>query len=103
MFIMKFNIFAEWLSSTETYCSKLLGQALHVPPTKMYFQSQAWKNTKAKLHRGQLGLSPSDVYWYARRNLRFKKVELSEISSSEFLISRPLTNSCEVFLKENMN
>ncbi len=95
---MKFNIFADWTSLAETYCSKLLGQALNVPPTKMYFQSKAWRNTKARLHIGKLGLSPSDVYWHARRNLRFKKVEADEISPNEFILSAKPSNSCEPYL-----
>lgn len=94
---MKFNIFAPWYSQTETYCSKLTGQALNVPPSKMYFQSNDWKKVKGKKPIGQLGLSPNDVYWYARRNLGFKKVKPEEVSKNEFTM--PIReNQCSWYL-----
>jgi hypothetical protein len=89
----KFNIFADWHSPDETYCSKLVGKALNMTPTKMRFQSKNWRATRAANYRGQLGLSPSDVYWYARRQLRFRTAE--EIPSA--LMQRP--RSCLSFLQ----
>lgn len=82
----KFNIFAEWFNPDETYCSKLVGQALNMTPTKMRFQSKNWRATRAVNYRGQLGLSPSDVYWHARRQLHFKNVQ--EIPPAFLQVSR---------------
>ncbi len=98
---MKFNIFASWDSPLETYCSKLIGQALKMNPTKMRFKSEDWRNTKALNHKGQLGLSPTDVYWHARRNLRFKKLDVGMLNPNEFLIPniKQHQNTCELFLR----
>lgn len=72
----KFNIFARWNDNTETYCSKLVGQALRMTPTKMHFQSKDWQHAPQAIdHRGQLGLSPSDIYWHVRRKLNFKSAK----------------------------
>lgn len=88
----KFNIFARWNDNTETYCSKLVGQALRMTPTKMHFQSKDWQHApQAMDHRGQLGLSPSDIYWHARRKLNFKSVKPPEPKIE-------IENSCDSFL-----
>ncbi len=88
----KFNIFASWESGDETYCSKLVGQALNMKPTKMRFQSKNWRSTRADSYRGQLGLSPSDVYWHARRQLGFKSAR----QIPETLLQVP--KSCAAYL-----
>jgi hypothetical protein len=97
---MHFNIFADWNSKTETYCSKLVGQALNMTPTKMRFQSPNWKVTAASNYRGKLGLSPSDIYWHLRRNLRFKTVPIEKIDEAVFFnktsVQKPKT--CDTYL-----
>lgn len=97
---MKFNIFADWDSLEETYCSKLIGKALKITPTKMHFHSKDWRATPAAKFRGQLGLSPTDVYWHLRRDLRFKKVDVQDLNPSEFMIlnDSQKSKSCETFL-----
>lgn len=90
---MKFNIFAQWQSPHETYCSKLVGQALNMTPTKMRFKSKNWQRTNALKHRGELGLSPSDLYWHVRRNLGFKKA----LIIPESLYKKKNLNSCASF------
>ncbi len=91
---MNFNIFAPWKSFTETYCSKLVGQALNMTPSKMRFNSSNWQKTGAASHRGQLGLSPSDIYWYARRKLGFKKAK----NIPDSLFKKISSSSCSRYL-----
>lgn len=92
---MGFNIFADWQDPDFTYCSKLVGQALNVPPTKMHYQSKTWKPVHTREHKGKLGLSPTDVYWYARRNLGFKKATKPKAG---LYIPRPTPKTCRLYL-----
>lgn len=92
--MMTFDLLADWNDPLKTYCSKLGGQYLNIKPSKMTFRSHAWRGTKALQHRGKPGLSPSDVYWYARRNLRFKTVQPSAHTSS-----LSPARSCESYLQ----
>ncbi len=50
-----------WDSQDSTYCSKLIGQILGIPPGQMEFSSGHWRDQKG-LPRGSLGLSPDDIY-----------------------------------------
>lgn len=105
---MEFHIFAHWFSKNQTYCSKLVGQAFGISPTKMYFNSKDWQYIPGvDKYRGQLGLSPNDVYWHLRRNLRFKKVDKKYIDENTFARS-PIIDAvstdeppkeCSIFLE----
>lgn len=56
----KFDVFASWTDPMRTYCSKLIAQFFGVRPRVMSFSSKDWVGLNPP--RGQLGLSPDDLY-----------------------------------------
>lgn len=58
---LPFNMFAQWDCSDSTYCSKFIGKFFSLKPLPMSFKSPDWQGIE-NLPRGQLGLSPDDVY-----------------------------------------
>lgn len=50
-----------WDSTEKTYCSKLVGKFLGIPPKAMTFETPYWKNFK-NLPVGELGISPDAIY-----------------------------------------
>lgn len=66
----RFDLIAPWNSRTLTYCSKLIGELLNIPPEPMDFSSAYWNTWRANginLPQGQPGLSPDDVFIKLRR------------------------------------
>lgn len=44
------------------YCSELVAKLLGIPPSPMEFSGEKWKRDAKRLPRGELGISPGEVY-----------------------------------------
>lgn len=58
---LPYDTLFRWEDEGSTYCSKLAGTLLGIEPTPMTFTGNGWSFFRG-LPRGQLGLSPEDVY-----------------------------------------
>ncbi len=68
---LPFNLFTSWNHDLSTYCSKIIGKFFNIKPEIMRFESPGWKNIP-NLPRGELGLSPDDLY-KKLQDIGFKK------------------------------
>lgn len=58
-----------WDASDRTYCSKLVGQYLGLPPHPMQFDAPIWRQLPGiEKHAGEPGLSPDGV-WFALKDI----------------------------------
>ena len=60
-FGLPFDKSYRWHPKDSTYCSKLVGQLLNIPPQPMSFSGSAWGEVMVK-GKGRVGLSPDDLY-----------------------------------------
>lgn len=88
-FRKEFDVLASWKDQGRTYCSKLVGMFFGIPPQKMSFASKDWQNIVTP--KGQLGLSPDDVYEHLLAKKGFKPKILQHFTGQ----TRPLRASAE--------
>lgn len=58
---LPYDLYFNWEDTNSTYCSKLIGKLLSLPPEPMTFVTEYWKG-RENLPEGEPGLSPDDVY-----------------------------------------
>ncbi len=56
-----FDFFFRWGNPTATYCTRLIAEFFGIRPHPMQFKADHWAE-KYGLARGELGLSPDDLY-----------------------------------------
>lgn len=54
-------------SDEKIYCSELIGKLLNIDPQPMTFETEIWPKHTQSL-RGQLGLSPDDIFQFLKKN-----------------------------------
>lgn len=93
-----FDIFARWRDPHKTYCSKLIADFFKIKPRRMNFQSQSWNQIKTP--KGQLGISPDEIFTELQLNFGFKKkIDFLREAFAKAQTERTLAPRCVLHLR----
>jgi hypothetical protein len=61
-------------SDDALYCSELVAKLAGIPPTPMDFAGERWRDSTSGLPKGELGISPDEVYRWLKERAGWREI-----------------------------